>query len=132
MSEGKSQRLSNIPTPDPSPSVAAARQRRIFLQSAAIVAASVFLSRILGFFREWTIAHQVGSNSITDAYYAAFTIPDILNYLLAGGALSITFIPVFLEYSASDREEESWRVFSIVLSAMMVLLSILLVVAEIF
>src|ERR1017187_7717303 len=132
MSEGKSQRLSNIPTPDPSPGVAAARQRRIFLQSAGIVAASVFLSRILGFFREWTIAHQVGSNAVTDAYYAAFTIPDVLNYLLAGGSLSITFLPVFLEYSSSRREKEAWHVFSIVLCTMSALLLVFLVVAEIF
>jgi putative peptidoglycan lipid II flippase len=124
--------LSKSPTADSAAASPAASQRRIFLKSAAIVASSVLLSRILGFFREWTIAHQVGSNATTDAYYAAFTIPDILNYLLAGGALSITFIPVFLEYSTLNREEESWRVFSIVLSAMSLLLLILLVVAEIF
>ncbi len=125
-------RLSTTPIPDSAAAASAASHRRIFLKSAAIVATSVFLSRVLGFFREWTIAHQAGSNATTDAYYAAFTIPDILNYLLAGGALSITFIPVFLEYYTSNREEESWRVFSIVLSAMSLLLLILLVVAEIF
>ena len=96
------------------------------------MAASAFLSRVLGFFREWAIAHQVGSNASTDAYYAAFTIPDFFFYLLAGGSLSITFIPVFLEYFASNREEESWRVFSIVLSVMSVVLLVLLVVAEVF
>jgi putative peptidoglycan lipid II flippase len=125
------QKLSNIPTSDPS-ATAAAHQRRIFLQSTAIVATSVFLSRVLGFFREWAIAHQVGSNAVTDAYYAAFTIPDVLNYLLAGGSLSITLLPVFLEYSTSRREEEAWRVFSIVLSVMSALLLVLLIVAEIF
>ncbi len=125
-------RLSNTPTPDPHASSAAAHRRRIFLQSAAIVGASVFLSRVLGFLREWAIADRIGSNATTDAYYAAFTIPDILNYLLAGGALSITFIPIFLEYFTSRREEEGWRVFSIVLSAMSVLLLILLVVAEVY
>ena len=31
----------------------------------------------------------------TDAYYAAFQIPDLLNYLLAGGALSIAFLPLY-------------------------------------
>jgi putative peptidoglycan lipid II flippase len=109
-----------------------ASHRRIFLQSAGIVAASVFLSRILGFFREWAIAHQVGANGLTDIYYAAFTIPDILNYLLAGAALSITFIPIFLEYFSTGREEESWRVFSIVLTALTSLLVILLLIAELF
>ena len=102
------------------------------MKSAAIVAASVFLSRILGFFRDWAIARQMGSNGATDAYYAAFTIPDILNYLLAGGALSITFMPVFLEYSTSENKEEAWRVFSIVLSVMSVLLLVFLIIAEVF
>ena len=124
--------MPNTPTPGLHASSAAAHRRRIFLQSAAIVGASVFLSRVLGFLREWAIADRIGSNATTDAYYAAFTIPDILNYLLAGGALSITFIPVFLEYFTSRREEEGWRVFSIVLSVMSVLLLILLVVAEVY
>lgn len=120
------------PTSDSSAPASAPSQRRIFLKSAGIVAASVLLSRVLGFFREWAIAHQVGATGLTDAYYAAFTIPDVLNYLLAGGSLSITFLPVFLEYYVSEREEEAWRVFSIVLSVMSVLLLIFLVIAEIF
>ena len=63
--------------------------------ATGIVMASVLLSRVLGFFRDWTVAHQVGANAATGAYYAAFTLPDFLNYLIAGGSLSITFIPVF-------------------------------------
>jgi putative peptidoglycan lipid II flippase len=111
---------------------AAAGHRRIFLRSAGIVTASVFLSRVLGFSRDWTLAHQVGSNSLTDAYNVAFTIPDILSYLLAGGALSITFLPVFLEYFTSEREDEAWHVFSIVLSFTCSLLAVLIIVAEIY
>ncbi|HET7259535.1 MAG TPA: lipid II flippase MurJ, partial [Candidatus Acidoferrum sp.] len=75
-------------------SVAHSINRKI-IQSTGIVMASVLISRVLGFLREWEVAHQVGSNGITDAYYAAFTLPDFLNYLVAGGSLSITFIPVF-------------------------------------
>ena len=55
--------------------------------ATGIVMASVLLSRILGFFRDWTLAHQMGSNAVTDAYNAAFTLPDFLNYLIAGGSL---------------------------------------------
>jgi putative peptidoglycan lipid II flippase len=113
-------------------SAAGAAHRRVFLRSAAIVATSVLLSRVLGFFREWTLAHEVGSNALTDAYYAAFTVPDILNYLLAGGALSITFLPIFSEYYSNRGKEEAWHVFSIVLSFTCVSLAILLIVAEIF
>ncbi|MHB8542122.1 MAG: lipid II flippase MurJ, partial [Candidatus Acidiferrales bacterium] len=72
---------------------------RTIIQSTGIVMASVLLSRVLGFLRQWTVAHQIGSNGITDAYYAAFTLPDFLNYLVAAGSLSITFIPVFTKFA---------------------------------
>ncbi len=104
----------------------------MFLRATMIVTVSVLLSRVLGFFREWALAAQVGSNALTDAYYAAFTIPDILNYLLAAGALSVTFVPVFLEYFMSRREEEAWRIFSTVLTTMTLLLIALLIIAEIY
>jgi putative peptidoglycan lipid II flippase len=105
--------------------------RRIAV-SAGIVMAAVLASRLLGFLRDWTVAHQIGSNAFTDTYYAAFTLPDFLNYLVAGGAISLTFIPVFAKYAAEKREEEGWRVFSTVISVMGVLLVALVVVGEIY
>jgi putative peptidoglycan lipid II flippase len=100
--------------------------------STGIVMASVLLSRLLGFCREWTVAHQVGSNATTDAYYAAFTLPDFLNYLVAAGSLSVTFIPVFSKYLAEKNEEEGWRVFSIVVTFMGLMLIAVVILAEIF
>lgn len=63
--------------------------------AALLLAASVLLSRVLGYVREALLAYRVGAGSATDAYYAAFQIPDLLNYLLAGGALSIAFLPLY-------------------------------------
>jgi putative peptidoglycan lipid II flippase len=100
--------------------------------ATGIVMASILLSRILGFFREWTVAHQMGSNAVTDAYYAAFTLPDFLNYLIAGGSLSITFIPVFAKYVAEKKEEEGWHVFSTVVTVMGFALVALVILGEIF
>jgi len=105
---------------------------RKIAQSTGIVMASVLLSRVLGFFREWTVAHQIGSNAVTDAYYAAFTIPDFLNYLVAAGSLSVTFIPVFSKYMAQEEEEEGWRVFSIVVATMGLLLVAFVIACEMF
>ena len=104
--------------------------RRVFA-STAIVMASILLSRLLGFVREWMVAHQVGSNAQTDAFYAAFTLPDFLNYLVAGASLSITFIPVFSKYAAEGREDEGWRVFSTVVTFMSAVLAVLIVAGEI-
>jgi putative peptidoglycan lipid II flippase len=105
---------------------------RRFAGSAGIVTASVLLSRVLGFLREWTLAHQVGSNASTDAYYAAFTLPDFLNYLVAGASLSVIFIPVFTKYVAEGREDEGWHVFATVTTFMGLLMIAVIIAAEIF
>ena len=105
--------------------------RRI-VESTGIVIGTMLLSRMLGFFHKSTVAHLIGSNGLTDAYYAAFTLPDFLNYLVAGGALGIIFIPVFTEYLAENREEEGWHVFSTVVTFMALVLILLISLGEIF
>ncbi|MCP6725897.1 hypothetical protein NL526_27960, partial [Klebsiella pneumoniae] len=69
-----------------------------FGAAALLLAGSVLLSRVLGYGREALLAYRVGAGAATDAYYAAFQIPDLLNYLLAGGALSIAFLPLYTRY----------------------------------
>src|SRR3989337_1620100 len=87
-------------------------------RAAAVRMASVFVSRILGYARDAVIAYQHGATPETDAYFVAFTIPDFLNYLLAGGSLSITFIPIFARYLAEGKEEEGFRSFSTIATVM--------------
>ena len=69
---------------------------------------------------------------MTDAYYAAFTLPDFLNYLVAGASLSVTFIPVFTKYAAEGREDEGWHVFSTVMTFMGLLLIGFVLAGELF
>jgi len=92
--------------------------------------ASVFLSRILGYARDAVIAYRHGATPETDAYFAAFTIPDFLNYLLAGGALSITFIPIFARYLAEGREEDGYRSFSSIATVMGIAMLFFVIVGE--
>ncbi len=106
-----------------------AKQIRI---AAIVMMASVFLSRILGYARDAVIAWGHGATGATDAYFAAFTIPDFLNYLLAGGALSITFIPIYSRYLTEGREEEGSRTFSTIITAMGILMTLFVVTGEIF
>jgi putative peptidoglycan lipid II flippase len=101
-------------------------------KASGIVMTGVLVSRLLGFFREWTVAHQIGSNTVTDTYYAAFTLPDFLNYLVAAGALSVTFIPVFSRYLAANQEDEGWYAFSTVVTVMGLALVGLVGIGEIF
>ncbi|MCP4747505.1 MAG: murein biosynthesis integral membrane protein MurJ [Desulfobacteraceae bacterium] len=100
-------------------------QRKIGL-AAVIMMSSVFLSRVLGLLRESTIAAIGGLSLEMDAYKTAFVLPEILNHALASGFLSITFIPIFLRYTANDDETGAWRIFSILLNVFGLVLSALI------
>jgi len=97
-----------------------------------IMMSSVFLSRVIGIFREQVIAHIGGATGEVDAYLVAFLIPDILNHVVASGFLSITFIPIFTHYLAANEEEKGWEVFSIILTCFGILLLLLIIIAFIF
>lgn len=80
-------------------------------RAAGMIAGMILISRLLGFVRE-TIAGRLFSRAETDAFFAAFGIPDFMYYLLVGGALSAAFIPLFTEYLTRKEEEEGWRMAS--------------------
>ena len=68
------------------------------IAGTGLMAAAYFVSRFLGLIREMVIAWKFGAKGITDVYNASFLIPDILNYMLAGGAFSIVLIPIISKY----------------------------------
>ena len=53
-------------------------------------------------------------------------------FLIAGGALSSSFIPVFTEYVSTGRNEEAWKIFSTVASVMTVVVLCFVVAGEVF
>ena len=91
-------------------------------KAAGLLMAAMVISRLLGYVRDVVIYTAFGQNRLTDAYNAAFSIPDFLYMLLVGGALSSAFIPVFSSYLATNREEEAWKVASVILNLVMILL----------
>jgi putative peptidoglycan lipid II flippase len=86
--------------------------------AAALLAASVLLSRVLGFAREALLAYRVGATGHADAYYAAFQLPDLLNHLLAGGALSIAFLPLYTKVRTEQGEDAASRLLAVVLGTL--------------
>lgn len=78
-----------------------------------IMAASVLLSRLMGLIRDKVVSWNFGAGAEADIYFAAFVVPDFINYLLAGGYISITLIPLLSKRFEEDRED-GWRFFSAV------------------
>jgi putative peptidoglycan lipid II flippase len=98
--------------------------------AAALLVFTIFLSRVLGFVRDAVIAALFGANGATDAFYAAFTIPDWLNYIIAGGTLSITFIPIYTRHLKGNDEAGGNRALSIIATIMAIVVIAGIVVLE--
>lgn len=81
--------------------------------AALIMAASILISRFMGLARDKVISWQFGAGGESDVYFAAFVVPDFLNYLLAGGYISITLIPLLAKRFEED-EADAWRFFGVV------------------
>lgn len=90
------------------------------------------LSRGIGYVREAYIAYAFGAGGQTDAYVAAFTLPDWLNYIVAGGAASITFISIYTRFLAEKRDTDAKKTFSVVITVMSTVMIIGTALAEIF
>ena len=81
-------------------------------KAGGIMFLSIAMSRVLGILRDIIVTYMFGINAHMDAYRLAFMLPDVLFFLISGGALSSAFIPVFTEYWHTDRRTDAWKVFS--------------------
>lgn len=99
-------------------------------RAAGAVMAATLLSRLLGQIRDIVIAHQIGAGVEADAYTAAFKVPDLLMYLVAGGALASTFVPVFKEHLQLGKTKTAWQIFSVVATVTALVAGLFVLVAE--
>ncbi|MGA7081310.1 MAG: murein biosynthesis integral membrane protein MurJ [Terriglobales bacterium] len=97
-----------------------------------LLMSTITLSRVVGYIREAYIAYAFGAGQQTDAYVAAFTLPDWLNYIVAGGTASITFISIYTRFLAEKREHDAQKTFSIIITVMTTVLIAGTILAEIF
>lgn len=81
--------------------------------AAALLGGSVLLSRFMGLLRDKVISFYFGASEESDVYFAAFVVPDFINYLLAGAYFSITLIPLLTETFQKD-EDDGWGFLSAV------------------
>jgi len=85
------------------------------------VSLGTFISRITGLIRLQVIAYLFGYSQATDAFWFAFSIPNLLRALFAEGALSSGFIPVFSEYSSLKGDKEALKLANNVLNLLLVI-----------
>lgn len=101
--------MANFPSkPERSPQISTAMSLG---KAALMLSAMIALSRIAGFGRLVLTSYLYGISPVTDAYNAAFNIPDTVSILVAGGALATGFVPVLSSLIAKGEVEAARRTF---------------------
>jgi putative peptidoglycan lipid II flippase len=90
------------PDPDGHPLSSAAGDEDAFVfedvhiaRTAGVVGAATLLSRMLGAVRDIAIASFFGAGMVSDAFFAAFRLPEFLRRMFGEGSLSVAFVPVY-------------------------------------
>ncbi len=84
-------------------------------RSTGTISFFTLISRITGLARDSTVAYFFGTSAAADAFYMAFTLPNLLRRFVAEGALTISFVPIFtaeLKKSHTSAKELSDQAFS--------------------
>jgi putative peptidoglycan lipid II flippase len=103
-------------------------EHRSVLKSTSTISALTVVSRIFGYIRDKRISFLLGTGDLADAYSIAFRIPNMLRRLVGEGAVSAAFIPVFSQYLAEGKRKETWEFVNTILSASIVVMSIVVIV----
>ena len=111
------------------------RARRISVGNAAmLLVGSALLSSGLGFLRTKLVNANfpaTGPGS-TDAYFAAFNIPDLFFFTLAAGALGVAFMPVLAEHLQRGDKKGMWELSTSLLNLLMIVMFVVAVVILLF
>lgn len=109
--------------------------------AATLLASSMLLSSLLGFFRDRLLNSAYLPNEAAglagypvglDAYTAAFTVPDFMFAILVSGALSVTFIPVFNARWVKGNKQSAWEIGSSMINFMALVTMVVSVLIIIF
>src|SRR5437867_3541919 len=88
-------------------------------RAASTVSLLTLASRITGLVREQLVAGLFGANALTDAFWVAFRIPNLLRRLFAEGAFSQAFVPLLAATRARDGDEATHRLVDAVASVLL-------------
>jgi putative peptidoglycan lipid II flippase len=102
-----------------------------FIKYTFIFAVATFISRIFGFVRDAVIAFVFGANSLTDAFFVAWRLPNTLRQIFAEGGFNAVFIPTYTSLKNKSQVEAQNYIYSM-FSYYTLVLSFITVIAVIF
>ena len=100
--------------------------------AAGLVMFATLLSRMTGFLRTVLITTKMMPMGYSDEFILAFTLPDLVYDLLAGGAIAAAFVPTLSTYLTKGKERTGWKAISTFMNLTIAILFVLEIVFFVF
>ncbi|MCC5988411.1 MAG: murein biosynthesis integral membrane protein MurJ [Pararhodobacter sp.] len=75
------------------------------MRSFATVGGWTLASRVLGFVRDILMAKYIGAGAVADAFFVAFSLPNMFRRFFAEGAFNAAFVPLFTRKLTESKAE---------------------------
>ena len=98
-------------------------EKKNIVRAAGILGSATMLSRIMGMVRDMVVARLFGAGLASDAFIAAFQIPNMLRRFFAEGALTSAFVPTFSATLTQRGEEEARELANICFTLLTIIMA---------
>jgi len=107
-------------------------EKKNIVRAAGVLGSATMLSRIMGMVRDMVVARLFGAGFATDAFVAAFQIPNMLRRFFAEGALTSAFVPTFSATLTQRGEEEARELANICFTLLTIVMAAVTLVGVLF
>jgi putative peptidoglycan lipid II flippase len=98
-------------------------EKKKIARAAGILTMATMASRVAGLLRDVVVAAVFGAGMVTDAFFVAFTIPNLLRRFFAEGSLTAAFVPTFTDVLQREGAEEARQVVRICWTLLLLVLA---------
>lgn len=107
-------------------------EKKNIARAAGVLGAATTMSRIMGMVRDMVVSRLFGAGLATDAFFAAFQIPNMLRRFFAEGALTAAFVPTFSEWYTKKGEEETRALANVCFTALTLVMAAITIAGIVF
>ncbi len=107
-------------------------EKRKIAAATMVMASATSLSRIAGLIRDIVVARLFGAGLMTDAFFMAFTIPNLLRRFFGEGSLTAAFVPIFSDVFHQRGEKEAQQLANRCVTLLLVIMLVVVTLGVLF
>ena len=107
-------------------------EKRNIARAAGVLGSATMLSRVMGMVRDMVVSRLFGAGLATDAFFAAFQIPNMLRRFFAEGALTSAFVPTFSATLTQRGKEDARELANICFTLLTIVMAVVTMAGIIF